>query len=244
MDYTQLGNVPLSVAVVVPVLDRRDLLKQCYKGLLETHIPKGVDLKFVWVDNSESSAINQTLNSFRGTVIRNELNVGFPRACNQGARSVGWEYCLFLNADMILPPIWLEIMLGYFYQHKSEDIGIIGPVGRTFNPAVAGSKPIPPGTHDAGYIVGACLMMNRLCWNMTKGFDVTYSPAFFEDIDICYAARKHGLKVRQVGGFQPKHGYGVSVRATGNTVKYMGEDVNLDAITNRNRDYFKQKWSV
>lgn len=58
--------------------------------------------------------------------VRNAENVGFARACNQGAAGSEAEYVLFLNPDTLLGPEALRAPLEFLEQPENAQVGIVG----------------------------------------------------------------------------------------------------------------------
>lgn len=59
-------------------------------------------------------------------VIRNAGNVGFARACNQGAAGSSADYLLFLNPDTHVLPDTLARVIGFMESTDAADFGICG----------------------------------------------------------------------------------------------------------------------
>ena len=59
-------------------------------------------------------------------VIRNNDNLGFARACNQGAAVCDAPYLLFLNPDTELYDVSLEVPLEFMENNAHKDVGICG----------------------------------------------------------------------------------------------------------------------
>ena len=60
------------------------------------------------------------------TLIRNEVNLGFAMACNQGAAGAEADFLLFLNPDTRLMPGSLERPARYLGSPHHEAVGIVG----------------------------------------------------------------------------------------------------------------------
>src|SRR3990170_6825865 len=75
------------LSIIIPVHGRFDLLEQCLSALSDA--AGDITYKVILIDNAspkeEADPFYAKLpNAF--AVIRNKTNVGFPKACNQGAR--------------------------------------------------------------------------------------------------------------------------------------------------------------
>jgi GT2 family glycosyltransferase len=63
---------------------------------------------------------------FKLHIIRNDKNMGFGAACNQGAKLANSEYILFLNPDMKLYANSLTVPVAFMQDPKNYDVGIVG----------------------------------------------------------------------------------------------------------------------
>jgi GT2 family glycosyltransferase len=52
---------------------------------------------------------------------------------------------------------------------------------------------------------GAFLMVNREAWAKVGGFDESFYPVWFEDVDFCWRLRKHGYRVMYHPGASARH---------------------------------------
>ena len=77
------------------------LTQQCLNALAE--VTDGVSYEVVVVDNGSTDGVETFLQTLGGDVqvIRNEQNLRFSKACNQGARAARGEFLVFLNNDTI-----------------------------------------------------------------------------------------------------------------------------------------------
>jgi len=138
-------------------------------------------------------------------------NKGFGEANNLAAAEARGEFLLFLNNDAFLQPGWVDEMLKCF--QIQPDCGAVGPVLRWpdggLQEAGCGLQPDGyPVRHGRGdpnfsvktlkryqsvdYVSGACLMMRRMDFLEIGGFDPIYSPAYYEDTDLCMRLRVMG----------------------------------------------------
>jgi hypothetical protein len=77
---------------------------------------------------------------------------------------------------------------------------ILEPVGaRTLHSAVrrprAAQLPPRPEPEEVDASIGCCMLFPRALWEENGGFDLGFSPVWFEDLDLSLAARRFGTKV-------------------------------------------------
>jgi N-acetylglucosaminyl-diphospho-decaprenol L-rhamnosyltransferase len=60
------------------------------------------------------------------TIIRNDDNLGFAAACNQGAAGTAAEFLLFLNPDVVLRPGCLSAPFRYLTRPEHSQVGMVG----------------------------------------------------------------------------------------------------------------------
>lgn len=95
---------------------------QHHQGLVETVIVVDNDSK----DESFTQVERLEKLPFEFLTIRNQKNIGFGAACNQGVLISRSEYILFLNPDTKLFENSLSVPLKFLQHKSSDDIGIVG----------------------------------------------------------------------------------------------------------------------
>jgi hypothetical protein len=97
------------VTVVIPTLKGRRWLPNCIDSLRAQTFPIA---EIIVIDNASSDGSREWLISQHDLrVIRNETNVGFAAACNQGIRASRSPYIALLNDDTRAEPQWLEALM-------------------------------------------------------------------------------------------------------------------------------------
>ncbi len=202
----------------MPVFNREDLTRQCLATLLPTLEGAGTG-EVIVVDNGSKPATAEVLAAFPWVkVIRNERNLGFAAACNQGARAAQGRIVVHLNNDIVAHPQWLARMLAIFVDEPN--VGIVGarlffPDGTiqhagvvTFSARLSaegagpyhimwrapGDKPGAQIRADFDVVTGACLAVPRDLFLELGGFDEVYWNGY-EDVDFCFRVRERGLRV-------------------------------------------------
>lgn len=180
----ELNTIRLSIIIVT--WDIRDVLRDCLESLF--HEDLGINYEVIQVDNgSKDGTVTMIEQDFpQITLIRNDENLGFPKANNQGIEVARGDYILLLNSDTIITDStifrhWITFM------DENQDVGLSGCrlVFRDGNHQVG----------DAGYRPNLATLMahnfflNRLFPKLFKGLFISYrqSPGRIEVDWICGA---------------------------------------------------------
>jgi GT2 family glycosyltransferase len=147
-------------------------------------------------------------------IIEMNENLSFGLANNYAAREARGKYLIFLNNDAFLDKGTIDEMIQVF--HEKLDCRIVGTVLRfpdgTIQEAGAtiqfDGHPIRHGRNNpkfkprklprfqpVDYVSGACLMIRKADFLEMGGFDEKYSPAYYEDTDLCMRSLLYGQKV-------------------------------------------------
>jgi O-antigen biosynthesis protein len=201
------------ISVLIVLWNQAHLTLRCLRAL--HHDIKGpLSAEVVLVDNASTDRTQELLVRLDGVqVIRNSENVGFVCATNQAAAVARGRLLLLLNNDAFIRPgalVAAQTTLG-----RAKDIGVVG--GRIILPSgllqEAGSivwsdgstmgygRGLSPESGEAmfrrevDYVSGAFLMTPRSLWDTLGGFELSYSPGYYEDADYCMRAREIGYRV-------------------------------------------------
>ncbi len=243
----------ISVSIVIPVYNNIELTGTCVNSILKQE--KNSNYEIIIVDNGSIDETNNYFNNLEIQKIRYfrlEENLGFVGGCNFGASHAEGDYIVFLNNDTEIQIGWLDNLLKTFQIRPDcgavgckliypdgtlqEAGGIIFSDGNGWNYG-RGMNPGDPGfnfVREVDYCSGAALMVRRDLWDEIGGFDERYSPAYYEDTDLCFEIRKRGYKVY----YQPKS---VVVHHEGKTA---GTDITygFKKYQEINREKFIEKW--
>ncbi len=119
----------------------------------------------------------------------NTVNIGFGRACNQGAALARGAYIQFLNADVVLTPTALQIAIANLQAHP--DIGILCP--STLYPDQTLPPNLPP-LEDTAAVPGCAMIVPQPVWEQLGGFDERIF-LYWEDTELCWRAWLLGWRV-------------------------------------------------
>ncbi len=118
------SSVP-KVSICIVSLDCRDVLRDCLNSL---RAARGYgDWEIILVDNASGDGTAESVSTDFPEVrlIRNDRNVGFTRATNQGFSIARGRNLLWLNPDTIVGPDSIERLIEFL--EKTPRAGIVGP---------------------------------------------------------------------------------------------------------------------
>ena len=218
------------ISVITPVWNRADLTAQ-FLFQNNTHYTDDPDAQWIIINNGSTDGTGGILQYWKDIigkqliVLKNESNLGFGTACNQGAERADGDILLFLNNDVIIKGDYLT-PLGNALADNPKSLA--GPQLANFDTGwnVFGGKLI-------SYLIGWCLAVPREIFNDLGGFDERFSPAYYEDVDLCYNALQRGYELQQVW---------VPLQHLGEQSGDQLED--KQEITEQNRDKLAEKWGL
>ena len=116
-----------SVHVVIVNWNSGEQLRECLNSFAAVADDAVTLARVTVVDNASTDGSCERLaDALQLTLIRNELNLGFAVACNQGAAGSDADFLLFLNPDTRLMPGSLERPARYLASPHHETIGVVG----------------------------------------------------------------------------------------------------------------------
>lgn len=101
----------MTVSVVIPQMNRADLLARVLRSLDAQRLPAGVDLDVIVADNGSQDASVEVARENRARTILLGTNRGVSHALNRGIEQSRGEWVVLLNNDVDLAPDWLATLL-------------------------------------------------------------------------------------------------------------------------------------
>jgi GT2 family glycosyltransferase/glycosyltransferase involved in cell wall biosynthesis/Tfp pilus assembly protein PilF len=204
------------VSIIIPTFNNLALTRQCLDALTR-NTPAGL-YELVVVDNASSDGTveflreKETAGELR--VVCNAKNLGFARACNQGAKIARGGYLLLLNNDTEVQPGWLAPLVHVLDgddQVAATGGKLLFPDGTIQHAGVAladvaGRDPLM-GIHvfakeksDFGManerrvyqaVTAACALVRKSLFEKVGGFDEGFWNGY-EDVDLCLQFQERG----------------------------------------------------
>jgi len=202
------------ISIIIVNFNGKDYLKICLESIRKLNYPKD-RIELIVVDNGSSDDSTEflSLNFPQVKVIKNNSNLGFAVANNQGARLASGEYIAFLNNDTKVDDNWLIELLAQVY-HSNEvvcagskvlsfDGNSLDFVGSMINFEGKGfqldygidiSKDVHNQSVFLPFVNGGAMIVKKQVFLDSGGFDEDFF-AYYEDVDFGWRLWVLGYKV-------------------------------------------------
>ena len=214
----QTGKINSLVSVILLTWNSEDFISLCLESLAQQTYPY---FEIIVVDNASKDNTVQRLKACAHAalvkkLIVNEKNLGCAGGNNVGWRASSGDIVIFLNPDTVVTKTWMENLssalladreaviagcrIHYPNSHRIQHAGgILYPNGMSRH---VGSGEEDQGQYDqlrqVDYVTGAAIGVKRDFLEKAGGFDEDYFPAYFEETDLCYKAKKQGKRALYV----------------------------------------------
>ena len=205
------SNQP-KISIIIPTHNKPYYTLACLESLSTINMIK--DCEIIVVNDCSTDNTKKLLEKYiEGIIlINNETNLGFVETCNKGADYANSPYVMFLNNDTIL---FKDTVMSLYNTIQADNVGAIG--GMIITPdnllQEAGSMIMADGScfgygrsddynkpeynyvREVDYCSGALLMTKTHLWSKIDGFDLAYSPGYYEEVDYCMKLKQLGYKI-------------------------------------------------
>lgn len=207
----------------------------------ETHLPEQLPSKNVTVSNI--------------TWINHTKNQGFSQSVNDAVAHATGDFLFLLNTDVrLLDDSWKKTIpelqnnakifaVSFAQKEKYEEI-----VGRNelyfrdglFHHRALSFDSTLSTEHLAllptAWAEGGSALFRKSMWDTLKGFDISYSPFYWEDVDLSYRAMLHGWQIYFTPSVVVEHHHE-------STIGSMYTKDQITSIAFRNQMYFTAKFA-
>lgn len=197
--------------IIVPTWNGAPWIDACLATAL-THLPPSTSFIVVDDASADNTAAIVARHQAGGRVqlIRHATNQGFARAVNRGLAEARGGVVALLNQDTVSPRDWLSPLLTAMAADPQVGIagcrllypnGDVQHAGGRINGRGEGTHfRVDPlldanGLADLDYVTGAALAIRRACLDAVGGLDEGFGLAYYEDVDLCFRARRAGFRV-------------------------------------------------
>jgi len=228
--------------IVIPVWDEPERTRRCLESVAAC-TPR--QARLLLVDNGSRPPTRELLERFAQEgrlptrIIRNDRNLGFIRAANQGIRAATSAWVCLLNNDTVVTEGWLEEMLRL--AEANPRIGLLNPTSNSLG-FHAGATPLDQYARglmgEAGkwtelsVALGFCLLARRELFDRIGPLDESFGMGNFDDDDLSRRVRQAGFLAARACAAYVYHEEKVSFR------KLPGWEREFE----ENRRRFEEKW--
>jgi GT2 family glycosyltransferase len=195
------------------------------------------------------------------TLLARSTNLGFAAGANAGLAAVTTEFALLLNPDVEVDERFGDLLIDAFDRHPMvgaagalltfPETGLIQHAGGIVaRPSLwtehrGYQQPVGPQwleEADVEYAIGAALGLRLAALREVGGFDERFTPAYFEDVDLCFVLRAAGWGVRYFPTLRALHHESAVLRATAARYRYHYTNRLRFAIKHLSPDTWRQEF--
>ncbi len=211
-----------AVTVVIPVWNGAGVIVDCLRSL---YANSGAPLRRVVAVNNASpdnSAAEIAREFPQVHLVHSSFNLGFAGGVNLGidaafAEDEEVDAVVLLNQDCLVAPQWLDALCAGLSGDAQAAIagctllnadGAVNHAGARLDLPLAYSQHLTTVTAApvrVDYVTGAVFAIRRAAWQTLGPLDEDFYPAYYEEADYCYRARRHGWGVLYVPGASARH---------------------------------------
>ncbi len=201
-----------TVSLVIPVRSAPGLTLACLRSIAEH--TSGIGYEVIVVDDDADPETKAALAEVVGArIIVNETSLGYLRSVNRGAVAARGEWLVLCTNDVEMCDGWLDALLDC--GRSDPEIAVVTP--KYLSPgglvSEAGGIVWRDGTRtnygrghrsdifhfrfrrEVDYGSAATLLVRSPFWREIGGYDERFAPMSYEDVDLCFQARRRGMKV-------------------------------------------------
>jgi len=223
--------------IIIPVWDQLEITRECVDSILRnTDYPYRV----IIVDNGSLPPTRDYLAGLEGVkdldllLIRNDRNLGFVKAVNQGVVASDAPYLCIMNNDTIAAGGWLSEMINVMEANPS--IGLLNPSSntsgqfpeeRSIDDYALTLKPFKGKIQELYTCRGFCMVVTREVIARVGLLDEVYHIGYFDDTDYCKRAQRLGYKTARAKAAYVYHKENVSFKVLKNNKDLFGDNEKI-----------------
>lgn len=194
---------PIECDIILPVCDQFEFTKNCIESIIANTL---IPYRIIVINNGKNEDTRAYLSDVKNRigdrllVIKNETNIGWVKALNQGIALSKSPYLCFQNDDTIVTKSWLEKMIKILKENKK--IGLVNPSweNRPNHMSIAEYGDFIEKKYRGKYIEtdwarGFSVVLKREVVDRIGNIDEIYGLAYFDDVDFSVRAINAGFLV-------------------------------------------------
>jgi O-antigen biosynthesis protein len=170
------------IDIIIPFFNQTKLLLNCLKSIRQ----HTANYNLILIDNGSTEKIEEI-------TIRNESNLGYPKAINQGLKISSAEFVVLLNSDTEVCANWIDLLKAPFYECKT--VGAVGPLSTAKTQWQGLITTSSKWEHACQPLSFFCVMLSKAAICSIGFLDEDFGIGFGEDTDYCNRLKHHGFSV-------------------------------------------------
>ncbi len=217
--------------IIIPVFNGTAITKNCLDSIAAK---SDTPYRLILIDNASSEETKKYLEDYARaskniTLVRNEKNLGWVKAVNQGIKISTSSYICIMNNDTVVKtPGWLAKLIAV--AEASGDIGLVNP---RFDSKLDTAKGEPYIEID--FCRGYCVLIKRAVIEKVGGLDEAYGLGYYDDDDLSVRAIRAGFRCVRANDCVVEH-------LKDSTFSAIFEDKARKALHEKNKQLFYKKW--
>ena len=110
------------IDIIIVNWNSGEFIKKCIDSIFSTNNETYINTVFIIDNDSTDNSLNKIKRNKRIKIIRNKINIGFSKACNQGFKLSTSSYVLLLNPDTQLFNNTISDCIAFMNQNIETDI--------------------------------------------------------------------------------------------------------------------------
>ena len=237
----------MKLSIIVPVFNNLEMTIDCLNAIKSN--TEDDLFEVIVIDNGSNPPFkNPAWKNF--SYLRNETNLGFPVAVNQGIKAAKGEVIILLNNDVICVQGWASRLLAHL-----DTYSIVGPLTNYASGLQQITIPVYQDeqelnlranewaakhkgqVEEVSWIIGFCMAFKKSLWEEIGPFDESLWPCSGEEVDFCMRAKVIGHRVGIVKDVYVHH----AGSQTFNELERSGQ-LNYQDICFKNDRHLESKW--
>lgn len=230
--------------IIMPVWNQLEFTRSCIASIINnTKYP----YRLILIDNGSEGQTQSWLESLSGQadpevkLIRNERNLGFVKAVNQGLKESGAAYICVINNDTLVTDGWLTELVDIVTGNPG--VGLVNPssnnLGQKPSSGSVGIDEYAEGLAafkgqfiEMGACLGFCMLFKREIFKRIGPFDEIYEVGNFEDTEYSRKIESLGLVCARAKASYVYH----------RMSKSFLKKKNFEEIFKKNQEIFYRRW--
>jgi glycosyltransferase involved in cell wall biosynthesis len=183
------------ISVVIPTYNRLDILTKCLRAMEDQRWPGKYEV--VVVDDGSTDGTVEFLESqpFAHVRLFRQEHGGPAAARNLGVAQAQGDTIIFIDSDLVVTPVFLEVHATTLAQHEGERVFTYGRVVNTSNFDHPESEPYKITDFSAAYFATGNVAIAKHWLQKAGPFDEAFSLYGWEDLELGVRLKKLGLRL-------------------------------------------------